>query len=40
MVEPAIAQRPARMITNIRHRAELSIPERDRERDGSSLAAL
>src|SRR5262249_1100764 len=39
-LETPFAQRPADVITDIRHRAELSILERDRNRGGCRLAAL
>src|SRR5262249_38174766 len=39
-VETAVAERPADVITDIRHRAELSILDRDRNGDSSRLATL
>jgi hypothetical protein len=39
-VEAAFAERPADVITDIRHRAELAILERDRNGGGRRLAAL
>src|SRR5215813_7852627 len=39
-VETAFAERPTDVVADIRHRAELSILERDRNGDSSRLAAL
>src|SRR5262245_59761274 len=39
-VETAVAERPADVVADIRHRAELSILERDRNGDGLRLATL
>jgi hypothetical protein len=39
-VETAFAERPTDVVADIRHRAELSILERDRNGDSSGLATL
>ena len=39
-VETAVAERPTDVVADVRHRAKLSILERDRKSGGSSLAAL
>src|SRR5262249_8807708 len=39
-VETPVAERPADVVADIRHRAELSILERDRDGDGLRLATL
>src|SRR5262249_4038752 len=39
-IETAFAERPTDVVADIRHRAELSILERDRNGDSSHLAAL